>query len=120
MTQLAKSAIVLALIAMVLPTAVREFATMFAHSSRQGAQPGGVLESVFTVLFWVMFSIGLVVRMLDRFTAAPDTTTERERQQQERRLRTTVRRPAQNVPIDEDVAEPEDDNDPELPWDDEE
>ena len=93
---------------------------MFAHSSRQGAQSGGVLESVFTVLFWAMFSIGLVVRMLDRFSAAPDTATERERQQQERRQRTTVRRPAQNVPIDDDAAEPEDDNDPELPWDDEE
>jgi hypothetical protein len=112
MQRLAKAAIILALLAMILPTAVRELAKELASSRSHGSASGNFLDAIFTLLFWSLFSVGLLVR-LARYADTRNGTAARMTQQQELRERAAVRRPAEDVPVDEEPGVPEDD-DPEL------
>jgi hypothetical protein len=116
MTRLAKSAIVLALLAMILPTAAREFGRMFASSLPRGTASGSLLVNSIAVLLCVFFCIGLLVR-LGRLAQTRDGATVAQRQQRARREHVAARRPAEDLPDDRESAAPEDNDDPELPWD---
>jgi hypothetical protein len=117
MSRLAKGAIVLALIVMILPTALSELGKALFGSHPHGASSGGFVENMFTGLFWALFGIGLLAR-LHRFADPGEARTPRERQQLEYRQRATVRRPADDAPFDDEEDVPADD-DPELPYDEE-
>ncbi len=117
MSRLAKGAIVLALIVMVLPTTLAELGKTLIGSRPHGAPSGGFFEWALSGLFWALFGIGLLAR-LHRFTQSGAARTPRERELWERRERATVRRPADDAPFDDQARIPEDD-DPELPFEEE-
>lgn len=119
MQQLVKGAAVLLLLIMILPTTAALLRGMFRDLVRAPeATMGCILVDLLAVGFFTLFVVGSLARLVRHFQNR-DPAARRERIQQERRVLTAVRRPAEETSPDEKPEAPTPD-DPELPLEEEE
>lgn len=108
MNRLARRAITLLVLAMILPTVVAVLGPFLAHAVGAQLPRGDAVNTLIRCVVGLVFVAGLLVRASG--AGGPET-------EEQRRARLTVRRSVEDE--GEQVGEPDDEDDPLVPWEEE-
>lgn len=120
MDRLARRAILILVFLLLLPCGLRVLAAFMSSVPEDLARglprPHSLLTTMGAIIALTIFSIGLIVR-LSRWFRQGSPVRMRLRERERRAASLAERRPAEDVPIVEDlIPHPADDPDPSLPW----